>query len=70
MWLATRKKIGLLVLAAVFLPGAVYADETLTKQQGDAILEELKAIRVLLEKQAKNAPALQLRRVPLPDRRT
>jgi protein-disulfide isomerase len=39
------------------MPALSLAADTLTKQQGDAILEELKAIRVLLEKQAQNSTA-------------
>ena len=72
MWLATRKKIGLLVLAAVFLPGAVYADETLTKQQGDAILAGAQGDpRAAREAGYRPPPRLrQLRPAcPLPDRK-
>jgi protein-disulfide isomerase len=45
------------MLLVAGLPAVAVAADTLTKQQGDAILAELKAIRALLEKQAQNAPA-------------
>lgn len=57
MGFVKNKKIALLALAVACMPGALLAAEPLTKQQGDEILQELKAIRVLLEKQAQNAPA-------------
>lgn len=52
-----KKKIAVLTLAAMAFPAVALAADTLTKQQGDAILAELKAIRVLLEKQAQGAQA-------------
>jgi protein-disulfide isomerase len=52
-----RNLIVLLLLTAASLPGSLLAADSLSKQQGDAILAELKAIRALLEKQAQNAPA-------------
>jgi protein-disulfide isomerase len=51
-----RKKIVVLLLALAAIPAAAVAAEALTKQQGDAILAELRAIRALLEKQGQNAP--------------
>jgi protein-disulfide isomerase len=52
-----RKKLAVFVFMLASLPAAAMAADTLTKQQGDAILAELKAIRALLEKQGQNAPA-------------
>jgi protein-disulfide isomerase len=51
------RAIVVLVILVAGLPAIAMAADTLTKQQGDAILAELKAIRALLEKQAQNAPA-------------
>jgi protein-disulfide isomerase len=51
----TRITVYLFLLAG--LPAVAMAADALTKQQGDAILAELKAIRALLEKQAQNTPA-------------
>jgi protein-disulfide isomerase len=45
------------VMLLAGLPAVAMAADALTKQQGDAILAELKAIRALLEKQGQNAPA-------------
>src|SRR5512139_2969409 len=53
----TRTTIAALVFLLAGLPALAMAADTLSKQQGDAILAELKAIRALLEKQAQNAPA-------------
>jgi protein-disulfide isomerase len=53
-----RNKFTALMLVLAVLPAVAVAADALTKQQGDAILAELKAIRALLEKQAQNAPAV------------
>lgn len=60
------------IVLALALPAA--ADDVLTKEQGDAILNELRAIRALLEKQAqpnppapRAAPSAQTQTVTLPD---
>jgi protein-disulfide isomerase len=53
----TRKTIAVIVFLIAGLPAVAMAGDALTKQQGDAILAELKAIRALLEKQAQNAAA-------------
>jgi protein-disulfide isomerase len=64
------------ILLAVMLPCATTAaaEPPLTKEQGDEILNELRAIRALLEKQAqatagppRPAPAAQPQTVTLPD---
>src|SRR5512139_2220168 len=64
----TRTTIAALVFLLAGLPAVAMAGDALTKQQGDAILAELKAIRALLEKQAQNAPAAAAQqRVTLPN---
>ena len=75
MLLTTRKMTMVFTFLLASLPAVAMAADTLTKQQGDAILAELKAIRALLEKQAENnvpaaaAPAAApvQPRVTLPD---
>lgn len=66
----TRKKIATLLFILACLPAVAMAADTLTKQQGDAILAELKAIRALLEKQAPNAPAAAPAAAPVAQRVT
>lgn len=71
MWFGKMKHklaAGVFLLAA--MPAVALGADTLTKQQGDAILAELKAIRALLEKQAQNAPAAQPAAAPVQQRVT
>jgi len=49
----------LIALPAIFLLPLAADDATITRQQADDILNELRQIRQLLEKQAKQAPAPQ-----------
>jgi len=49
----------LIALPAMFLVPLAADDPTITRQQADDILNELRQIRQLLEKQAKQAPAQQ-----------
>ncbi|MDH3973575.1 MAG: DsbA family protein [Deltaproteobacteria bacterium] len=52
------KHMIVMVMAVTFsMAVTAWADEAMTKAQGDAILKELKAIKNLLEKQQKNVPA-------------
>lgn len=53
-----KKRIFMLTAMALFMPLMAWAEEPMTKAQGDAILKELKQIRVLLEKQQKNILSL------------
>lgn len=60
----------LLLCAAVFVVATPIAAEPLTRQQGDAILQELKQIRQLLERQQQRPAAAALAPAPAPEKLT